>query len=447
MPSAETIDWTFPKVSTKEFSHGFHTYPARMHPEIAKQLIEKYASDPKKVVFDPFMGSGGVLVEAILHGNNAIGIDINPFSEFLSKVKTTPLNAKKLNKIFEKILEKSKKDVSKRNPYNNAPKGLVLGFWYPKGVPKKLKILKHYIFEMDIPEKEKNFFKVCFSLTQRKTSYQKRNIYKMYRVKPEKREEHKPDVFEIFSKICKTNIEKMETFSKATKKSSVKAITILGDTRNVVEEFKKIPKKMLDKGKVHLVVTSPPYGDHGTTVAYGQFSRHPGQWLDLPEQEELSTVDKVGLGGTKKKEFSDLDSPLLDKIIRIVKKKDIESKKKKEENAKDIETAKKINHYNRARDVFAFYYDLDQCLEQISKILKKGQSHCCFVVANRRVRREVMHTDKIIVELAKKYGFRHIETIPRRIINKAFASKNTPENIADHRDETMNEESIVVWEY
>ena len=74
--STETMDWTFAKVSTKEHTHGFHTYPARMHPEIAKQLIEKYASDPKKVVFDPFMGSGGVLVEAILHGNNAIGIDI-----------------------------------------------------------------------------------------------------------------------------------------------------------------------------------------------------------------------------------------------------------------------------------------------------------------------------------------------------------------------------------
>jgi len=439
MSSTEIIDWTFPKVSTKDYTHGFHTYPARMHPEIAKQLIEKYASDPKKVVFDPFMGSGGVLVEAILHGNNAIGIDINPFSEFLSKVKTTPLNAKKLNKIFEEILKNSKGDVSKRNPYSNAPKGLTLGFWYPKGVPKKLKILKYNIFEIKIPkmkitEDEKNFFKLCFSLTQRKTSYQKRNIYKMYRVKPDNRTKHKPNVFEIFSKICKTNIEKMENFSKATKKSSVKAFPILGDTRNITEEFKKIPKKILDKGKVHLVVTSPPYGDHGTTVAYGQFSRHPGQWLDLPEQDELLSVDKVGLGGIKKEEFSDLKSSLLDNIIEIIKQK-------------DAEVTKKTNHYDRAADVFAFYYDLDQCFKQISKVLKKGDSHCCFVVGNRRVRRQVIPMDKIIIQLAKKYGFRYKETICRKIINKSFASKNTPENIADYKDETMNEESIVVWEY
>jgi len=237
MSSTETIDWTFPKVSTKEFTHGFHTYPARMHPEIAKQLIEKYASDPKKVVFDPFMGSGGVLVEAILHGNNAIGIDINPFSVLLSKIKTTPLDVTKLNKTFDKILEKSRKDDSNEKSYKNAPEGLDLEFWYPKGVSDKLQILKHSIFGMNITEEEKNFFKLCFSLTQRKTSYQKGSIYKIYRMKPENREKHKPDVFEIFSKICKFNIEKMENFSKATKKSSGKAITILGDTRNVTEEL------------------------------------------------------------------------------------------------------------------------------------------------------------------------------------------------------------------
>jgi len=443
LTTTNTADWTFKKFSTSQFTHGFHTYPARMHPEIAKRLIKKYATDPKKVVFDPFMGSGGVLVEAILHGNNAIGIDVNPFSEFLSKVKTTPLNAKKLSKILDIILEKSTKNVSKQKTPKNAPKDLDLKFWYPKGIPKKLRILKQHIDEMEISEKEKNFFRLCFSLTQRNASFQKRNIYKMYRIKPEKREIHKPDVFKIFSKICTINIENMGDFVNAIKKSSGKAITILGDTRNTEEEFKKY-KKILDKGKAHLVVTSPPYGDHSTTVAYGQFSRHPGQWLGLAEPEKFIDVDKIGLGGKKKKDFSDLGSPLLDKTLEIIKKKDIESKKIKEENS---EKGKNINHYDRTGDVFAFFFDLDECFKQISKILKKGESHCCFVVANRRVRRELIPTDKIIVEIAKRHGFRYKETIYRKIINKSFASKNTPENVADYRDETMNDESIVIWKY
>lgn len=33
--------------------------------------------------------------------------------------------------------------------------------------------------------------------------------------------------------------------------------------------------------KFDLMITSPPYGDSRTTVAYGQFSRLSLQWLDL----------------------------------------------------------------------------------------------------------------------------------------------------------------------
>ena len=89
-------DWTFRDISTRKYTHGFHQYPARMHPEIAKRLIEKYTKKSSDIIFDPFMGSGGVLVEAMLHGNNSIGIDLNPFAVLLSEVKTTPINSKKL---------------------------------------------------------------------------------------------------------------------------------------------------------------------------------------------------------------------------------------------------------------------------------------------------------------------------------------------------------------
>jgi len=96
---------------------------------------------------------------------------------------------------------------------------------------------------------------------------------------------------------------------------------------------------------------------------------------------------------------------------------------------------------------FSFFYDLDLCLEQISKVLKPNQSHCCFVVGNRTVRRVQIPMDKIIVELAKKYGLKHKETIYRRIANKAMSAKNAPENIVDLSGKTMTRESIVVWEF
>ena len=62
-------------------------------------------------------------------------------------------------------------------------------------------------------KKTRDFFKICFSLVTRKVSFQKNSIYKIYRMKQEKRELFKPNVFDEFSKICKTNVKNMKEFS------------------------------------------------------------------------------------------------------------------------------------------------------------------------------------------------------------------------------------------
>lgn len=428
-------DWTFLDKSTQEYTHGFHLYPARMHPEIARKLIARYAKDRKKVVFDPFMGSGGVLVEALLHGNNAIGIDLNPFAVLLSRVKTTPLDPKKLSRIYEKVISKAKKDYKNKDFHPEmAPqsKSLDLKFWYRPDVLRKLQILKFHIFKSSNKE-ERSFFKICFSLASRKASNQRNGMYKIYRIGSEELKNFEPDTFQIFEDICKKNIKKMDDFHTILKDSNNMAYPVFGNTANIADAFKRADKKIFEGGKVHLVVTSPPYGDHRTTVAYGQFSKHPGLWLELPE-EELLGVDRTGLGGTKKTKTESLGSPLLEKILDDVKNNDIFITK---------ETRKPC----RTKDVYAYFCDIDECLAQIAKSLKKGKSHCCFVVANRTVRRVKIPTDDIIIELGKKYGFKHVETIYRTIANKAIALKNSPENITNNSGETMTRESIVVWKY
>lgn len=106
-------DWTFRDVSTQKHTHGIHLYPARMHPEIARRVISKY-SNSGDVVFDPFMGSGGVLLESILNGNNATGLDINPLAVLISKVKTTVFKNKKISlitKSLQTILDNSNREI------------------------------------------------------------------------------------------------------------------------------------------------------------------------------------------------------------------------------------------------------------------------------------------------------------------------------------------------
>ena len=50
--------------------------------------------------------------------------------------------------------------------------------------------------------------------------------------------------------------------------------------------------------KADLIVTSPPYGDSKTTVAYGQFSRLANEWLGI---ENAAAIDRKMLGGSPQK--------------------------------------------------------------------------------------------------------------------------------------------------
>jgi hypothetical protein len=56
------------------FTHGFHAYPARMHPETARRVI---ATFPGGHIVDPFVGAGTTAVEAVRAGRPFTGFDIS----------------------------------------------------------------------------------------------------------------------------------------------------------------------------------------------------------------------------------------------------------------------------------------------------------------------------------------------------------------------------------
>lgn len=81
-------------------THNFYRYPARFSPEFARETVLKFSNEDDYVL-DAFMGSGTTIVEAITNGRNAIGVDINPLSCFITKVKTTPLSKRDRQKILQ----------------------------------------------------------------------------------------------------------------------------------------------------------------------------------------------------------------------------------------------------------------------------------------------------------------------------------------------------------
>ncbi len=104
--------------------HGFHTYPARMHPDTAGRLIAAFSAAGERIL-DPFCGSGTVLIEALLAGRQPFGTDLNPLAVQLARCKTRPRSPEELERFTARAREcaahadtrrKAKAGASRRFP-------------------------------------------------------------------------------------------------------------------------------------------------------------------------------------------------------------------------------------------------------------------------------------------------------------------------------------------
>jgi len=80
------------------YTHNLFPYPAKFPPAPIREHILRY-SQPGEYILDPFCGSGTVLVESLLHKRNAVGIDLNPVSCLISKVKSSVYNEQQLSEL------------------------------------------------------------------------------------------------------------------------------------------------------------------------------------------------------------------------------------------------------------------------------------------------------------------------------------------------------------
>ncbi len=451
--------WDFKDNDVREYTHGIHNYPAMMVCPISRNIIRlvKEICDVK-TIFDPFMGSGTVLVEGMLAGiDNIYGNDINPLALFLSKVKTTRLDMTELQQsaqgLYWRIDDIYKQfslqingvddvmrcvynlDLTDKNGWGtDAPKFLQkyvqdnyigieipqfknIGYWFKPRVILLLSIIKGEINK--ISNKDiRNFIFAAFSETIRFVSNRRNGEFKMFRMPANKVDAFEPDVIKEFTTILNRNIEKMNAFDEAC--SDIESNSTVSIFNNNSTSLEDVPDNSVD-----LVITSPPYGDSRTTVAYGEYSRLSLQWLDLFDlsEKEIMSIDKTLMGGNKYRngfEFTIPSVTLRESLERI---KDI-----------DLE---------RAGDVYSFYLDLCNSIAAISNKTKSG-GYQFWVIGNRTVKGELLLTDQIISEIACEYNLEHIHTINRNIINKVMPSLNSPTNESGVKSSTMTNEHIVV---
>ncbi|MDE6484656.1 MAG: site-specific DNA-methyltransferase [Duncaniella sp.] len=400
--------WNFRTADTKEFTHCYHTYPAMMIPQIARKLIEDFAPEGNlNVIFDPYVGSGTTLVESSIKGIHSIGTDLNPLARFMSRVKNRHFNIDDINAgiayITASIMIYNPVDVINTDfsrIYN-------YDFWYSRDSLYKLSYLNQIILELK-PEIQ-DFFLLCLSETVREVSYTRNSEFKRYRMSDKQISKFNPDVFCTFEKKIQRNLNGLESFN-STGTTDLASVYDF-NTSSV------IPSEILPLNSVDMIVTSPPYGDSHTTVAYGQFSRWANEWFNF---ENAKSLDRILMGGTISRIPQFTTKSICDELNEI---QHLDSK--------------------RYYEVISFLNDYWKSIKNIATVVRKG-GRACYVVGNRRVKSIQISLDFFTAEMFEKCGFRHETTIIREIPNKRMPLKNSPSNITGETAATMTNEYIVI---
>lgn len=90
--------------------YNMHTYWSKKPHDAIRQYITHY-TEPGDLVLDPFCGSGGTALAALMEGRKAIAIDRSPAATFITKNYCTPVDVEELEKAFAELKARVKLDI------------------------------------------------------------------------------------------------------------------------------------------------------------------------------------------------------------------------------------------------------------------------------------------------------------------------------------------------
>ncbi|MCT7675460.1 class I SAM-dependent methyltransferase [Lactobacillus iners] len=399
--------WDF-KGITKSGIHNIGKYPATMVPDMQYQLlsvISKHLNNKNISLLDPFCGSGTTLVIAQELGINSVGIDINPYATLLSFVKTHQYNRTDVCDAIS-IIKNNLEQESNFPIYDfvNIKK------WFRDDIIKSLSQIRHCIL-LEKNQDIRKFFWICLSEVIFKFSNDRTSTFKLHVLPKEKIDLIEDRCIEYFIKIINDNSKHLNYINMTS--SNI----IYGDSSSIINN------KL--KGEFDIICTSPPYGDNPTTVTYGQASILFLKWIDSKDLycsqellEKYTTIDKISVGGEKRK---------------IINTKDIKSLQ---------DFLGKISLKKQAK-VINFFEDYYISLKCMKKCLSKS-GYLIMTVGNRSVDTVRQPLDNITIEIACKMGLQVVSKFNRNILYK-----KTPLTLSMTENEkvvkSISEETILIF--
>jgi len=412
-------DWSFVEYKpsdTSKWTHNYHRYPAKFIPQLVEKLIDEYISHKNAHINDPFMGCGTTIVTAISRGFKASGTDINRIAYLISRVKSTPIEPlyldQKIKKFLSKIkcLEHNQKtlfhtgDIEPLIPEKHIER---INYWFTE----ENKIILGKILRMIYEEKDeriRDFLLVAFSHILKNCS-----IWLQGSTKPTrdfKKKSAKP--YDALRKHLKKMQKGNDDFYKVVPQ---KVRENINNYLNIkIDDARRQP---VPYDSVDLIVSSSPYV---TSYEYADLHQLSTIWLDLAN--DLTEYKKEFIGTSHKK---------------------YEDKELKSMIAKNIVFKMSLKSKKMAKEIKAFFIDMQEVFDESFGILEHG-GRCCYVIGNTKLKGVPILNAEVFAESLQHSGFKIDRIIKREIPLKILPQKRDEKTGRFASNDNANSEAYPV---
>ncbi len=389
---------------------------------ILDSIIEEFPSTSN--VLDPFVGSGTSLVECMHRGLAFTGIDINPLAGLLSLVKAQPSDPIRMKNGFASLLRRIALDDLgiTRPPFLHQDK------WFEESASVHLsRIVRSIEQEEDLSLRR--VFWVGLARCIRLVCNSRQSTYKLHQRPREDIENRNNNAATAtFTNALKDVIAQLSAHHSQLSSAGLlnKEGKYVRKVNIVIGPAQSVLINTTDE-KFDLIVTSPPYGDNGTTVPYGQYSYLALQWIPLSDICE--NVNKNLVANTHSTDTASLGGSLSQALERGTKTCG---------HLPAYQAAIKIlgTNQNGAKRFASFSADLAQTAALLAERTKSGGLHV-WTVGDRYIGGERVPTGELLSEVLSEHGVQPLHVADRRIIAKKMALRNASSR-------TMTTERIIV---
>lgn len=376
---------------------NWYSFKHRFGSELVNKMFSMFGVSRGDIIFDPFCGGGTTLIKSKLEGYNSVGLDISPFSVFLSNVLTNSYNPKRLRNELNKISHKV-------NPKVEIPDVDILNKSFSNNTLKYIYSLRNSINTLRAPERYFPLFTLLSILNSISKAKKSGGFLRI----THQRKVSASIVKNLFIKTSEKFINDIKSF----KYSNTTAHAVIGDARNYPSNIKS--------KKYDAIITSPPYPNrHDYTRIYelellvGFINNN--QTLKYLRYDTL----RSHVEAKKKYDVNDYVRPsLLEKKISELNNRELN-------NPQIIST------------LYGYFEDMYLCLKEMSNVLKAGK-HIGLVISNVRFSGVMIPVDELLSEIGKQIGLK------TECIYVLRYRGNSSQQMLRYKREPVRE-SLVVW--